>query len=78
MLRQGPQEEVLKISADSHGMHMQLSPPPVLKYNPATILYTDGSKQTVEGADIIGAGVFKASENVRLRITADGKSATNT
>jgi ribonuclease HI len=60
-----------------HGSNLDIRPP-ILKYNPAIIWYTDGSKKSVEGSDLIGARVFNPIENVRLKIDPSGQASTNT
>jgi hypothetical protein len=62
VIRQGPSNEVVEVgpTASMHGSNLDIRPPSILKYNPATIWYTDGSKKSLEGSDLIGAGVFNS------------------
>jgi hypothetical protein len=56
IIRQGPSNEVVEVvpPASMHGSNLDIRPPSVLKYNPATIWYTDGSKKSLEGSEQIG------------------------
>jgi hypothetical protein len=72
ILRQGPSNEVIEVGQTCmHDGDLDIRPPATLKYNPTSIWYTDGSKQTIEGTDTIGAGTFCASENARLRVNGE-------
>jgi hypothetical protein len=61
-----------------HGSNLDIRPPSVLKCNPATIRYTDGSKKSLEGSELIGAGDFNDKENVRFKIDPSGQASTST
>jgi len=76
---QCPSYEVVKVGpAAMHGSDLDLRPPSMLNYNPATIWYTNGSKQTSKGSDSIGAGVYNENEDVRLKIYADARRPSQT
>jgi ribonuclease HI len=78
--RQGLSNEVVEVgpTASMHGSNLDIRPPSVLKYNPATIWYTDGSKKSLEGIELVGAGVFNDQHDVRLKIDPSGQASTNT
>jgi ribonuclease HI len=79
-IRQGPSNEVVEVGSTTskHGSNVDIRPPSILKYNPATIWYTDGSKKSLEGSDLTGAGVFNHQHNVRLKIDPSGYATTST
>jgi ribonuclease HI len=80
VIRQGPSNEVIEVgpTATMHGSNLDIRPPSILKYNSAIIWYTDGSKESLEGSDLIGAGVFNNQHNVRLKIDPSGHASTST
>jgi ribonuclease HI len=57
--------------------NLDIRPSSILKYNPATIWYTEGSKKSIEGSDLIGAGVLNDQHNVLLNIDLLGQNSTN-
>jgi len=74
-----PHKEVLSWrSTEVHGMPLSVPSPPALILDPSTIWYTDVSKKSSEGKELIGAGVSNESRGVALRIDAPGRGATNT
>jgi len=79
IIRQGLRNEVVKVGpAALYGSDVDIRPPSVLKLNPATIWYTLGSKQTSEGSDRVGAGVYNDKDNIRVKMDPSGEAATNT